>query len=84
MTGLPLPPAERRAHHAGAATAATVIHAQIRAGMTTERIEQSASRVITDEQPHLSPADAAFYHAYAAVAATYIAAARQFDLEAGG
>jgi hypothetical protein len=80
----PPAPAERQAHHAGAATAATVIHAQLRAGLTTDRIEQSAARVLTDERTHPSPADTAFYRAYAAVAATYITAARQFDLEAGG
>jgi hypothetical protein len=74
----------QQAHHAGADTAATVIHAQIRAGMTTDRIEQSAARVLTDEQTHPSPADAAFYRAYAAIATTYITAARQFDLEGGG
>jgi hypothetical protein len=75
---------ERQAHDAGAATAATVIHAQLRAGMTTERIEQSAARVLADEQTHPCPADTAFHRAYAAVAITYITAARQFDLEAGG
>jgi hypothetical protein len=74
--------AEQDAHNAGAAAAATVIHAQVNAGMPTDRIEQSAARVLADRSVHPTPISTAFYAAYDEVAHTYTAAARAFGLEA--
>ena len=81
MTTRRMSDAEREARDAGADSAARVIEAQIRAGMPVDRIEQSAERVLTDQHADATPVSAAFYRAYAAVAGTYVTAARQFDLE---
>jgi hypothetical protein len=77
-----LPDAEQDARNAGADTAATVIRAQVMAGMPADRIEQSAGRVLADQDDQPTPAAAAFYRAYGQVAGAYVAAAREFDLEA--
>jgi hypothetical protein len=74
--------AEQDAHNAGADAAATVIHAQVNAGMPTDRIEQSAQRVLADRTAHPTPVSTAFYDAYGEVAHTYTQAARVFGFDA--
>lgn len=73
---------EQDARNAGADTAVIVIYAQIRGGMSTDRIGQSADRVLADRSIHPTPASTAFYDAYGEVAHTYTEAARVFELDA--
>jgi hypothetical protein len=75
------PPGERAAHAAGAETADHVIHGQLDAGMSPDRIEASAESVLGGRFDHPTPASEAFYRGYDDVAATYTREAR--ELEAG-
>lgn len=74
---------EADARFAGAESAELVVLAQIAAGMPADRIEESADRVLADQDDRPTPAATAFYRAYGDVARTYAAAARRFGLDHG-
>ena len=78
----------RDAARAGAESADLVVRAQLDAGMTAEQIRASAERVLGDRFNDPTPVSDAFYDAYDATAATYVADMRDLtaeprDIEAG-
>jgi hypothetical protein len=75
------PPAEHGARLAGATTADQIVRAQLDAGMTADRIEASALRVLAGRHEQPTPVSEAFFRGYDDTAATLTREAR--ELEAG-
>ena len=69
------------ARWAGAEAADLVIRTQMNAGMPPEQIRASVERVLGDRFNEPTPASDAFYDAYDATAATYVADMRDLALE---